>query len=146
MSTKILFYLPRDQHGYPPVEVESLWAVAGEKGFELDNIPFYVKGVARGDIVEAAPDIDGALVYERVIKRGGHSTYRVYLLKPGPHDPLRTVEYLRSKGFGVEYDLPQLLAIDIPPSVDLEQAELLLFDGVEGGVWELQEGYRAGDP
>ena len=146
MASKILLYLDRDDQGHPPVEVESMWAIPRDDGYELDNIPFYAKGVALGDVVVAEPDPDGALVYRGVLRRGGHSTYRIYLLDPGPNDPQSTIDYLRGKGLGVEYDLPRLLAIDIPPTVPLEDAEGVLFEGVDKGQWELQEGYRAGDP
>ena len=146
MASKVLFYLNRDESGYPPVEVESVWAVARADGFELDNIPFYAKGVALGDVVAAAPDVDGALVYRGVVHRGGHSTYLVYLLNPGPNDPQDTINYLRARGLGVEYDLPRLLAVDVPPTFPLLDAESLLFEGVDDGRWELQEGYRFGDP
>lgn len=146
MASKILMYLEHDNNGYPPAEVESMWAIPRDDGYELDNIPFYAKGVALGDVVVAEPDADGVLVYRRVLRRGGHSTYRVYLLDPSPDDPQSTVDYLRAKGLGVEYDLPRLLAIDIPPTVSLEDAESVLFEGVDSGRWELQEGYRAGDP
>jgi Domain of unknown function (DUF4265) len=145
-STKILFYLERDEHGYPPVEIESLWALPHDEGYELDNIPFYANGVALGDIVSAEPDAGGALVYQSVVRRGGHSTYRIFLLEPGPDEPQRAVDCLRAHGLGVERDVPGLLAIDIPPNVSLEGAEALLFEGVDSGRWELQDGYRAGDP
>jgi hypothetical protein len=146
MAVKILFYLERDEDGYPPVEVESMWAMEREDGYELDNIPFYAKGVALGDVVAAEADVDGLLVYSRVVRRGGHSTYRVFLLTPGPDDPQTTVDHFRGQGLGVERDLPGLLAIDVPPTVSLEVAESVLFDGVDNGRWELQDGYRAGDP
>jgi hypothetical protein len=145
-ASKILFYLSRDADGYPPVEVESMWAIQRNDGYELDNIPFYAKGVALGDVVEVDPDADGALVYRNVVRRGGHSTYRVLLLAPAPDDPGKTVNDLRAIGFEVEYDLPQLLAIDIPPTISLEEVENALLEGVDQGRWELEEGYRAGDP
>jgi len=146
MASKIIFSLERDEHGYPPVEAESMWATLRDDGYELDNTPFYAKGVALGDVVLAEPDVDGALVYRRVTRRGGHSTYRVYLLAPGPNDPQSTADYLRAQGLRVEYDLASLLAVDVPPTVSLADAETVLFEGADSGRWELEEGYRAGDP
>lgn len=32
-------------------EIETMWAVTREDGYELDNIPFYVKELALGDVV-----------------------------------------------------------------------------------------------
>jgi len=122
-----------------------MWAKPRAEGYQLDSIPFYAKGVALGDVVEAVKDDDGGLVFKRVLNRGGHSTYRVFLFELGPNEPHRTLAELRSHGFGVEYDIPELLSVDIPPTIPVEKAEELLFAGVDSGRWELQEGYRAGD-
>ena len=48
---KVLFRLQQDADGYPPASVEGLWAKATEGGYEVDNIPFYVYGIAPGDII-----------------------------------------------------------------------------------------------
>ncbi len=37
---KVLFRLEKDEDGYPPEEVESLWGILRSEGIELDNIPF----------------------------------------------------------------------------------------------------------
>src|SRR4029079_14520862 len=118
--------MDRDADGYPPVEVESMWANPRAGGYELESIPFYAKGVALGDVVSAEVDRAGALVYTKVLERGAHSAYRVYLLDPAPDDPQRTISFLRGHGLRVEYDVPRLLAIDIPPSISLDFAESLL--------------------
>jgi hypothetical protein len=147
MQTKILFYMDRDEDGYPPFEVESLWATCRDDGYELDNIPFYAKGVALCDIVSAEAADDGALVFDRVVKRGGHSTYRIWLLQDRSSEAVqRAADFLVGHGLSVEGDIPGLLAIDVPPTVSLEGAEAVLFEGVDSGLWRLQDGYRAGDP
>jgi hypothetical protein len=54
---KIRFDLDQDDSGWPPAESEGLWAAAvGPNRFRLDNTPWFVRGVAADDIVEAAPD------------------------------------------------------------------------------------------
>ena len=147
MLTKILFYMDRDEDGYPPFEVESLWATCRDNGYELANIPFYAKGVALGDIVSAEPAEDGGLHFDRVVKRGGHSTHRIWLLQDQSSAAVQwAADFLVGHGLSVEGDIPGLLAVDIPPTVSLESAEALLFEGVDSGRWELQDGYRAGDP
>ncbi|MEU1617315.1 DUF4265 domain-containing protein [Streptomyces sp. NPDC005722] len=42
---------------WPPAGVESLWAVdRGDGRVELANTPFFVRGVANGDVVETSVD------------------------------------------------------------------------------------------
>jgi hypothetical protein len=44
-STKVFFRLQKDADGYPPFEIESLWArPVGPDRYELDNIPFFATG------------------------------------------------------------------------------------------------------
>ncbi len=52
--TKILFRLQRDEVGYPPTDWESLWATPlGSNQFEIDNVPFYIRGISSGDVILA---------------------------------------------------------------------------------------------
>ena len=49
---KIIFKLTHDADGYPPVEYESLWGIQRGAGvYELDNTPYYLYGVSKGDWV-----------------------------------------------------------------------------------------------
>src|SRR5882757_7842392 len=76
---KIAFRLMRDEEDWPPADWEHLWAIPrGTQRYELDNIPFFVKGVACGDVVSAQSE-DQGLVFDRVLLRGGHSTVRVIM-------------------------------------------------------------------
>ncbi|MDV5143157.1 DUF4265 domain-containing protein [Streptomyces sp. SBC-4] len=48
------------EDGWPPASVESLWAVdLGDGTVRLDNTPWFVRGVASGDIIQAELDGDG---------------------------------------------------------------------------------------
>jgi hypothetical protein len=69
-QAKVLFRLEKDEDGYPPEEVESLWGFLRKDGIELDNIPFFAKGVALGDVVAARKAPDGALEFQSVVRRG----------------------------------------------------------------------------
>lgn len=140
---KVLFRLQKDEDGYPPIEVESLWGIRRSEGIELDNVPFFAKGVALGDIVKTTTAGDGALEFESVVRRGGHSTYRILLLKKYPDDPRRTMDELIAKGLSVEEDAG-LLAVDLPPEIPLGPIRDFLFDGIDSGRWEVEEGHRAG--
>jgi hypothetical protein len=139
---KVLFRLEKDEDGYPPVEVESLWGIVRPDGVELDNTPFFARGVALGDIVNVRKASDGALEFESVAQRGGHSTYRILVLKKHPEDPRHTMEELIARGLSVEEDAG-LLAVDIPPEVPLDSIRSYLFEGINSGRWEVDEACRA---
>src|SRR5262245_3626053 len=71
-----------DEHGWPPAGAETLWAQrVGDNEYEIDNIPFYVRGVSAGDIVSVS-EKEGALVFQSVLKDSGHSTIRVIIKGP----------------------------------------------------------------
>jgi hypothetical protein len=141
-QAKVIFRLEKDEDGYPPEEVESLWGLLRGDGIEIDNIPFFAKGVALGDIVGVRKAPDGALEFESVVRRGGHSTYRLLLLKKHPDDPKHTMDELIGLGMSVEEDAG-LLAVDVPPDVSLERIRDYFFDGIDSGRWEVEEAYRA---
>ncbi len=81
-TVKILFRF------YSPVlekwTVERLWAKAIDidKGwYQLDNIPFYVLGIAYDDAVFAEWDAtEEALTFREVIRRSGNSTIQVVIM------------------------------------------------------------------
>jgi hypothetical protein len=78
---KVLFELDStDWHGHGS---ETLWAepVQGtdNKTFQLMNSPFFATGVSYLDVVDVTPleDSDDVFNFERVNKRGGHSTFMI---------------------------------------------------------------------
>ncbi len=91
--------------------------------------------------VQEAPD--GALEFDSVVRRGGHSTYRILLLKKHPEDPRHTMDGLIALGLSVEEDAG-LLAVDVPPDVSLDGIREYLFEGIDTERWEVDEAYRAG--
>jgi len=114
---KIAFHLIRDAEDYPPADWEHLWAIRrGEDHFELDNIPFFAKEVAAGDLVAAQRDDEDQLIFERVIQSGGHSTVRVIMFDPDQKAAVRReLEKLGCETEGSH--LPNLFAVDVPPEV-----------------------------
>ncbi|WP_071891296.1 DUF4265 domain-containing protein [Streptomyces venezuelae] len=56
---KVHFRLETDGD-WPPASVESLWAFdRGDGTVRLDNTPWFVRGVACGDVLTTHPDEDG---------------------------------------------------------------------------------------
>jgi hypothetical protein len=59
-------------------EAEWLWADPAERNtFILRNVPTFAKGLSYGDTVKTKFE-DDVPVFEDVVRRGGHSTYRIY--------------------------------------------------------------------
>ena len=63
-----------------PFSAETIWAEpAGEGLHILLNSPFFAFNVSAGDVVETKGGEGKIRDFLRVAKRGGHSTYRLYL-------------------------------------------------------------------
>ena len=144
---KVLFQLQRDEGGYPPADVEQIWAEPlGNNLFKIDNVPFFVKGISCEDIVEATPDSLGELRYRSLITPSEHSTLRVIVFR----DSLDTrpladrVADLRSRlaGAGCLTELSHiagLVAVDVT-AASIENAIRLLQEGENADLWQYEEG------
>lgn len=135
---KILFELERDEEGYPPASAETLWAIkAGDGLFKIDNIPFFVLGIAVDDIVSAVPE-EGAFRFKEVVHPSGHSTVRVVVYEPSDVSAAR--ELFKQLGCSTEQShLPRLFAIDVPPSVSLDTLREVLDAGKRQDRWGYEE-------
>ena len=70
------------QDDWPPAGVESLWAVdQGDGTVRLDNVPWFVRGVACGDVVAASVDEDGVLWAGDVVRPSENCTVRLIVLR-----------------------------------------------------------------
>jgi hypothetical protein len=108
----------RDDEG----EVETLWAVPlGANLYRVDNTPFFAYGISADDVVEARPEADGFLFFERVAHKSGHRTVRVMLaelseIEPGP----TLLADLKRLGCTYENAFHKLICVDVPPAVSLD--------------------------
>jgi hypothetical protein len=141
---KVSFALHRDAHGYPPADWEHLWArPVDENRVELDNIPFFVRGVSCGDMVAITRDGD-RLLFDHVVESSGHRTLRAIVFRRAAGGFDRTLKSLRrqlkQRGCTTEVGpSPGLIAIDVPPAADLNEVLQLLADGERQGLWEYEE-------
>lgn len=135
---KIGFRLIRDADDYPPADWEHLWAIPrGTDRFELDNIPFFAKEVAAGDLVAAQYE-DNQLVFKQVIQPGGHSTIRVIMYDPDQKAAIR--DELTKLGCETEGShLPNLFAVDVPPNADYTEVMKLLSANAAKDVLDYEE-------
>lgn len=123
----------------------------GGDRYEIDNIPFFAYDVALRDVVEAKRGADGALAAQRVVERRGHSTFRL-LLAPTTglawSSPTARLKHLRDLGCRYERGMPDgnLIALDIPPKVDLAMVRTIAEEGMDAGAWSYEEAHASDDP
>jgi Domain of unknown function (DUF4265) len=144
---KLWFKIEQDEDGYPPVQVESIWAMpAGEDLFCLENIPFFAKGVSFKDKVSAFDGAGGQKWYADVVEPSGHSTLRIIVYRDTKSSQSleERVSKLRQrfveKGCTTELShLPGLFAVDVPPSLSMKSLRLLLEEGADLDAWDFEE-------
>lgn len=133
---------PLDANAWHGSATETLWAEwVTDSQYRLRNTPFYAYGVGTEDVV-FAHEQDGRLVFAGVAQHGGHSTYRI--IKAKGSDLIRFQErwaLLQKLGCSYEEGPGGLLAVDIPPDVDIHVAYSLLEQGEEMRVWSFEEGH-----
>jgi hypothetical protein len=97
-----------------------MWAsAAGGNRFLILNSPFYVYGISYLDVVSIIIE-DGLNRYDHVVDRGGHSTYRIFLVEEKSLQKFD--EYwgaLKSLGCTFERGTDYLVAVDVPPEADI---------------------------
>lgn len=137
---KVVFTLEEsDWHSHA---TESMWAgAAGGNRFRLENIPFFVYGVSYRDVVSTVVE-EGLQTYEDVLERSGHSTYRIFLPEEMPFEKFDEYwDALRTLGCAFERGTDYLIAVDVPPEVDIHKAYKALEIGMSAGVWDFEEGH-----
>jgi len=133
------------EDGWPPVNYETLWAERAEANlYRIDNVPFFVYGIAYGDVVEVmpkAPD-ENTFWFHRVVRRSGHSTYRIMLMD-AQDKTMFDFWWPKLGDLGCTYERAdaRLVAIDMARQVDVRAAYSVLEDGREHNIWDFEEGY-----
>jgi Domain of unknown function (DUF4265) len=144
---KVWFKVQQDEDGYPPVEVESLWAMPFDEGkYVLDNIPFFARGVSLRDMISVNQGADGHQWFCGVLNPSGHSTIRIVVFhnSSDPRPLEERVAELRARftelGCSTELSyLVGLFAVDVPPSVLFSQVRPLLEEGRQLDRWDYEE-------
>ncbi len=135
---KLIFRLQRDEDGYPPVDFEGLWVqLIGDDMGTIDNIPFFCRDVALGDVVKFER-IGDELRYVSTVKRSGNSLIRVVYYPPADPAELRR----RIEEFGCETELNashSLIAVSIPVETDLVSVQEFLASGEKRGELGYEE-------
>ncbi|MDV5149484.1 DUF4265 domain-containing protein [Streptomyces sp. SBC-4] len=112
-----------DEDGWPPASVESLWAVdLGDGTVRLDNTPWFVRGVASGDIIRVQPDDEGVLWAGESVEPSQNCTIRLIVLKDAGsaaarQSVLEVFHRLGTTGEGIERF--GMVVLKVPPQADL---------------------------
>ncbi|NVJ07027.1 DUF4265 domain-containing protein [Myxococcus sp. AM001] len=135
---KVIFELEKDEDDYPPADSEGLWArPLGEGLFQLDNVPFFAKGVACEDVVSAEL-VDGELLFQKVVRPSGHATLRLIIYDEEEVPSVKAL--LEKQGCAVERShVPGLISVDVPPAVSLDALKPLLDEGEDAERWGYEE-------
>ena len=135
---RILFRLQKDEDDYPPHEWESLWAIKLTSGqFQIDNIPFFVRGISLEDIIVAEyKDEEKEWHFQHIAQRSQNSVMRIIVFDPT--EVLAVREELESLGCTTE-SMKRLLDINIPASVSIGDIDNFLQPGKVQGRLECED-------
>lgn len=134
---KILVHTP-SVDGYPPEEWEGIWAIPlGEGRFRIDNIPFYARGLSCGDVVEAS-EVDGALIFQRVVQHSDNSTIRIIIYNIEDENQVRRA--LLEFGCSIEgVGIDGLIAVNVPKA-SLERVNQFMNEAFDEDKFDFEEG------
>jgi hypothetical protein len=107
-------------------------------------VPWFVRGVANEDVVRARQDDNDVWWYLAHHQRSGRATVRVIPNKDGPLVGSREAVLAAFNDLGVDGEgmaTPvSMVALDIPPTANIEQVKALLVAGEDDGRWDYEEG------
>ncbi|HEV8482623.1 MAG TPA: DUF4265 domain-containing protein [Blastocatellia bacterium] len=128
-AAKVLFRILDTEGG---VDVETLWALdLGNDHYCLDNSPFYAYSVSWEDIVYAPHDEDeGFATFQRVVTKSGNRTVRIIFDPPVEegNESDFVLQALVELGCSYEGSSPSYIAVNIPPTVDLQTVRQYLIE------------------
>jgi Domain of unknown function (DUF4265) len=133
-----------DWHGHSS---ETLWAKplkgkADVAALELENSPFYCKGVSYLDVVRARYR-DGQYEFAGVVSRSGHSTYRLIIDQENVAFRLwwKKLQDLGCTYESGEFRGKKLFTVDVPVSADIYAVYRVLEEGEKEKIWLFEEGH-----
>jgi hypothetical protein len=133
---KMLIEIGKD--GSDEVEIESLWVTPVQAGFKIENIPFYARSLALGDVVKVVKKHD-FLYFKKLLRASGHSTIRLIFFRKNLIQT--TLNELEAMGCSSEIsDIKTLVAVDVPSEKIYKLVKVYLDKGETEGKWEYEEG------
>jgi Domain of unknown function (DUF4265) len=122
-------------------DAEWLWAEPEGDSFVLKNIPIFVYGLSYGDSVRARKE-DDILVFQDVVRRGGHSTYRIYAKSDRSSAEVANVlNSLEKLHCDLEPATNKIVGVDVLPEADVYEVYRVLEGAERSGILEFEEGH-----
>ncbi|MFD8672404.1 DUF4265 domain-containing protein [Streptomyces seoulensis] len=115
----------------------------GDGTARLDSIPWFVRGLACGDVVVTEPDEEGVRWAGAVVRCSGNCTIRLIVFRDGGSGPARQSVINAFRDLGVDGEgigRFGMVALDVPPTADLAKVRRLLDHGVVKEWWDMEEG------
>lgn len=144
-DTFVKVTVPLEPNAWHRFRQEAMWArKVGNDLYELQNTPFFAKGLAYLDVVRAEPR-EGSLTVIEPITRSRHSTYRIFV-EHSDTEVKRLIQQLTNVGCSHEsYKTEEwvLYAVDVPPK-SVDGSFKLLQEGETLGLWDFDEGHFGG--
>jgi hypothetical protein len=118
---------------------------------EVNNIPFFSRALSLGDKIVIAFR-NNEVVFDSVVERGGHSTYRIFFKDPSGDERQALLKFneLGCDWESTSFRGGKLFALDIPPHVNIYDIYEMLESGEKNGLWTFEEGFVGhaldGDP
>lgn len=135
---KFIFDLPVSGD-WPPVNAESLWLTRTELGYVLESIPFFIEGVAFGDILEIDVRTDTQAELISVVQPSGNSTIWLYIRKGV--NQTRLLKELSNLNIGSESGgIEGYIAINLPAKIEYGNFMDVVGELLETGLAEIAHG------
>lgn len=129
---------------WPPAGVESLRAIdRGDGTVAVDNTPWFVRGIACGDVIRTRANEDGLLWAGDVVQPSQNCTIRLIVLRDKGSSAARqsVLDAFRKLGVtGEGIEQFGMVALDVPPEAPLNKIRQLLDHGAAQEWWHLEEG------
>lgn len=139
---RVVYRIQQDQ-GWPPVAEERVWAIAlSDSLVRIDNIPWFIRDLAPGDLVQVASDAAGLLHPVEKISWAGNCTIRV-IPYPG-NGEINSLQQVLDlfMPFGVTGEGVEqfgMVALAVPPAADIAAIKELLGRGFDASWWDYEE-------
>ena len=141
---KLVFAIETEDE-WPPVSSESVWCERIGPNYRILNTPFFIKGLAYGDVFSATPDPTSAQIFEfNVIEQSGNSV--VWILNNDRIDISKFVEAIEALNCEIEgFPKFSLYSIKVPKTIDLSALDQLIKSWESKGLhfayptWRVEE-------
>lgn len=119
-------------------KVERVWATKLGNYYRIDNIPFFAKNVALGDVVSVEEDESKDLFFDRLIESSGNSVIQMIIFDERSVGEVG--KHLESLGCGWEGShIANYISVNVPKDVSYSKVKSFLDEGEKQGKWEYRE-------